>query len=55
MALPAFLNKSGKKGTVANNMPVGSAGQPDNGKVALNKSRMDAIQRRMQKNKGDKK
>lgn len=47
--LPPWLNKPGT--TMANNTPVGSAGQPQNpGKDAVS-PRAAAIQRRMQKNK----
>lgn len=45
---PWLMNKSG--GTVNNNTPVGSAGQPQNPGAGATSPRAAAIQRRMKKN-----
>lgn len=41
--------KSNKGGTFANNTPVGSAGQPQNGKMSMPESKSSAISRRLKK------
>lgn len=46
--------KSGKGGTVANNSPVGTAGQPMRKHAKMDEKRFGAIGRRLSKLQGDK-